>query len=483
MSRARPARFISLGLLGLLAALAGCATIEPPAADRGTTTVAAPFDVIPWPERDAACFDHPLWQTALQQSANRLVITVAEQRGGKLVSSRRSVPITRLSTHPVPQGLVSEFQLRITEPPPEPGRRFAFFSSRTPVVIETDLALDLATTNRSSVPSFAATTTLSFERLWPFHVTSPSPNPAPPNVTVITPVATRIFPADATIVRVWPLPPGVPLRGYAVTLRPIAGRVYTLTTLKRLRDDGWQIIESGLNLGRDFALRQQAPATPPPPLTPLTPLTPPTPATRATPAAIGARLATEVDQSFAELAFALEAVVGRLDAERADQARPPILIVGFSGGALAAPAIAARLEPRVAAAVLVGGGADISRILQTSSLVSSGLSLQPGAPSLNPADAEALGSAYLQSTALDPVKTAPRLAGLPVLMLHAADDRIVPAPTGERLYTLLGRPERWTLDTGHELLFWRLSAYANDIAGWVRTAVPLPPPAPRRLGP
>jgi hypothetical protein len=56
-------------------------------------------------------------------------------------------------------------------------------------------------------------------------------------------------------------------------------------------------------------------------------------------------------------------------------------------------------------------------------------------------------------------------------MLHADWDEWVPASTGERLYDLLGKPDRWRLRLGgHGMLFYLLPTKAGDIASWVRAA-------------
>jgi pimeloyl-ACP methyl ester carboxylesterase len=465
-------------LAGALGA-GGCASVRPADASRGALSGAdrsAAREPIAWPERDPAAFEHPVWKAAIEHSGRELVVTFARERAGRLEVSPRRFPITRTSVARAGVGVLSEFELRISEPAPEPARRFAFVSSITPVVSEYVFApgaLGGAGSGEVVVP-------IPLE--WPFDPPAPGGRTPPeqarrPDVPVVEPRSVRLYSASATVIRVWPMPEGVAVRGYAVALRPIAGRAYTLGTLKRLRDDGWVIVEGGLGLGERFALQlRDAKAD-------------------ADLDGLGRALAAEVDEQLAELAYAVEAVLERLEAERSagrgkgvsdglDGGVPPVLVVGFSGGALAAPAVAARLgesgsgdgSGRVAGAVLVGGGAGIGRILQTSTLTQSGLAVRRGGKRIAGDDLERLNRAYLHATALDPVKTAPRLAGVPVLMLHAERDDIVPAAAGDELHRLLDRPERWVFDTGHELLFWRLSAYAGDIARWVSHNVPAAKP-------
>ena len=59
----------------------------------------------------------------------------------------------------------------------------------------------------------------------------------------------------------------------------------------------------------------------------------------------------------------------------------------------------------------------------------------------------------LRESQLDPYHTAGAIRELPVLMLHARYDQIVPASAGELLYQRLGQPERWSFASGHLGLF------------------------------
>lgn len=450
------------GLLAAVLMLAGgCATVQPESAERLASPASATSGAIAWPARDPACFEHPIWRAALEQTKDRLVVTATEERGGKLEISRRAFPITRLSATRTGVGMLTEFDLRISEPKPEPARRFAFFSSRTPVVSEFNMPVGLFTTpGAEHRPIDGSTVLVPIEMDWPFGALGQEPKPKPEATSEVpgrTVTRASVYPGDATIVRVWPPSPGVAFRGYAVALRPIAGRAYTVSALRRLSEDGWQVVESGLNLGRRFSGELSDAAT------------------DTDVATLAKSTATEVDESLAELAYGVEAVLERLDAERGGTGKPPVLMVGFSGGALATPTVAARLDPRVVGAVIVGGGVDICRIMQTSTLADYGLALKRGGKIIGGEDFERLNKAYLDATALDPAKTAPALSRVPVLMLHAAEDTIVPEGTGERLYELLGKPERWVFNTGHELMFWRLSGYSGDIARWVREHVPAGP--------
>jgi predicted esterase len=72
---------------------------------------------------------------------------------------------------------------------------------------------------------------------------------------------------------------------------------------------------------------------------------------------------------------------------------------------------------------------------------------------------------------MDATHTAPEMAGIPVLMLHATRDRAVPSETGEALWRLLERPERWASGVGHEMIFVMLPTQAGRMQAWIERAV------------
>jgi pimeloyl-ACP methyl ester carboxylesterase len=147
----------------------------------------------------------------------------------------------------------------------------------------------------------------------------------------------------------------------------------------------------------------------------------------------------------------------------------PIIIAGFSFGALMAPTLAARLGDDVAAVVLVGGGADLPRIAAESTFNWSWHPMLRGRL-LSARDYRVLRDEYRARTNLDPYATAPLLRNRPVLVVQARWDRIVPARYGDLLWERLGRPERWMFRGGHLMLFWRLEKYADPIARWAHEA-------------
>src|SRR5262249_17140887 len=81
----------------------------------------------------------------------------------------------------------------------------------------------------------------------------------------------------------------------------------------------------------------------------------------------GLKPAGIIDNRVAEIAYAVEGVIDFLEDQNPDRlVGKPIAIMGYSAGALAGPAVAARLHDRVAAVVLVGGGANLLDISQRS---------------------------------------------------------------------------------------------------------------------
>lgn len=187
---------------------------------------------------------------------------------------------------------------------------------------------------------------------------------------------------------------------------------------------------------------------------------------------VAGRTAELVDRTIAENAYAAEAALEYLRRERPEIPQSPLVVVGMSAGALAAPAVAARLAARVSAVVLVAGGADLFDIAQHSSLKRVGITFRtdeqtPAPESLMPA----LHAAYLRRTRLDPWAVAPSLARTPVLTIFARGDGIVPTSNGDLLWERLGRPDRTTFRLGytepHYELFYCLSRHAGEIARWI----------------
>ncbi len=188
-------------------------------------------------------------------------------------------------------------------------------------------------------------------------------------------------------------------------------------------------------------------------------------------------VARAVDRRLAEWAYAAEAMFEYLDDRGGATPSKPAVLVGCSLGAIAAPTIVARLPDRFEAAVLIGGGANVLKITQRSSLTDAGLELLTTGGSLSSSDRHELFDRYLDASRLDPHHTAAAMGGIPVLVVHAIFDRIVPASTGRALYEQLDRPERWSFPVGHLGLFWLLPSQSARIAEWIGAQVPSDPAA------
>lgn len=100
------------------------------------------------------------------------------------------------------------------------------------------------------------------------------------------------------------------------------------------------------------------------------------------------------------------------------------------------------------------------------------------------AQVDRLLAAYRTQAPLDSANVAPLLgpagANVPSLLIVGTTDRAVPAATGEELWQLLGKPERWSIAGGHEWLFLTLPGRLPKLADWLdsKLAPTFPRPAP-----
>jgi fermentation-respiration switch protein FrsA (DUF1100 family) len=136
-----------------------------------------------------------------------------------------------------------------------------------------------------------------------------------------------------------------------------------------------------------------------------------------------------------------------------------IAVVGLSFGALYVPAIAAQ-ERGLAAAVLVDGGGDL-RSLLAHNVERAGFS------ALAPV-AGVLGARLLRP--LEPLRHAPRVAPVPLVMINATEDELVPRENALALYAVAQEPKSlvW-LEVGHVHLGDRV--LLGRVVGAVRKAL------------
>lgn len=192
------------------------------------------------------------------------------------------------------------------------------------------------------------------------------------------------------------------------------------------------------------------------------------------------RLANRIDNHLADRAYAMEALIAYVEAQRPELLVGPRILVGMSAGAIALPTVAARIGP-VDAAVLIGGGEHVAAIIAGSPLFRQHIELvdaplesgQPDDRDLPLLQCESLekraefADAVLRKSKVDPRYAAAALKGTPILMLQARYDDIVPAATGESMYESLGRPERWRYRTGHIGLTLLMPWKINYVLDWM----------------
>lgn len=186
-------------------------------------------------------------------------------------------------------------------------------------------------------------------------------------------------------------------------------------------------------------------------------------------------LAKHVDDRLAEHAYAIEAALAYLAEQLPEVPSQPAVLMGFSAGALVAPAVAARLPERFDAAVLVCGGANLLDIAQRSELTDGGLKVRWGHGRGTPADVQRLNGLFLAYSRLDPYHTAAYLGTTPVLHVHGVADGIVPADCGDLLYERLNRPERIEFPLGHKGVFFLLPSQGGRLLTWVNRTVAASP--------
>lgn len=191
----------------------------------------------------------------------------------------------------------------------------------------------------------------------------------------------------------------------------------------------------------------------------------------ATPQGAADLIAGQFGFSFAAWAAANRAAVDFVSARVPGLADVPVVITGYSLGTLASPATAALLGDRVGAIVLVGGAADLPRLMLRSTALRGDWPERDLLRSLPQAERDEVLDAARDALAVDPYRLTPGLRGRPVLMVHARRDRIVPSDLGDLLWERLGRPERWSIPGGHLQLFLRLGSMRGRIVDWVEAAL------------
>ena len=191
-----------------------------------------------------------------------------------------------------------------------------------------------------------------------------------------------------------------------------------------------------------------------------------------------AQIAVLFDDELADWPYSLEAVLQYLARHRPDVRQAPTAVMGFSIGAIALPAVVARMPDRFEAAVLVAGGANLLEVSHRTDKPDSGINLNWVNAQPRDEDWQTLYAAYLAHARLDPYHTAAALTGMPSLIYHGSFDRVVPASTGELLFARLGEAQRHVFPVGHQhLLRVVMRLQAEQIARWTEAALTASPEA------
>lgn len=191
------------------------------------------------------------------------------------------------------------------------------------------------------------------------------------------------------------------------------------------------------------------------------------------PLVIADAIASAVDLRLAEHAAAAVALVETLDTLRPELDQRPLLITGFSAGALTAPTVAARLRERfperTVMVLLVGGGGSLLDIAQGSTLTNGGIRLkEPGGPEPTPQQLAEVASCYESASRLDPLKAAAALRDIPILHIYADKDTVVPTAAAERFNAAHGSVDRLVHKGDHDTLFYFLNSQASRVRSWLR---------------
>ncbi len=412
---------IAAALFALAAGSCGCAVRQAADPLRASAVHCETPASFVWPERDTAEVESRI---AMQPGKHRLYVAGLDDLRGKVRPYIWSGEVEVLCRRPSGRGLLCEVRRVDSEPAWYDPRVFMFYTSQTPVM-RADRTL----------------TTL------------------PPGLRELDGT-----PMDGVIYRLRPESRGVPgTRGIVVALRPLSGSTYIRPVIAELRDRGWTVIESSLGFGlsgvgdeRDAKNDQDLEN-------------------------YGRHIGQIANERLSEWAYGCEAMVDMVRRERPALEDKPVVVVGFSAGAIGAPTVAARLAEQcgggggvggVAGVVLVGGGVNIARIAQTSSLSDFGFGVTFQGKKLTGEKLDRFSDAYLEAATLDSYHTAAALRRTPALILQADADDIVPVEAGHALYEQLGCPERWVFGGGHELLFLELGFFDNQIADWIDGHVP-----------
>lgn len=185
------------------------------------------------------------------------------------------------------------------------------------------------------------------------------------------------------------------------------------------------------------------------------------------------QIAADLDNRSAEAAYAVQAAAKFVIGQDSALVDKPRIIIGMSGTAIALPTIVAYEPQAYDATVLIGGGANSFRIAIESSyrdwIDSIQIYSDVGPPDTNhyPPWLFTYEEMYQSHSRLDGVHTAESMSHNLTLMIHGSSDTAVPASSGDLLWEKLGKPERWVMPVGHELLFAAIPLRMVAILDWL----------------
>lgn len=187
----------------------------------------------------------------------------------------------------------------------------------------------------------------------------------------------------------------------------------------------------------------------------------------------GRMLAGVIDQRIAEHAYASQALIEESDRINPELADKPIVVFGFSAGALVAPAVVARLHEaypdRAIALIMLGGGGDVLSASLQSVFEEAKINFTPrDGPKPTQSQLDELVTHYRAASKLDPLTLAPVIRDLPTLHLYAARDTVVPTSSARAFNEAHGHVDRLVHPLNHETLFYFAAGEAGRIKSWLR---------------
>ncbi len=182
---------------------------------------------------------------------------------------------------------------------------------------------------------------------------------------------------------------------------------------------------------------------------------------------VGREIAEDVDSLLAEHAYAAEAVLAYIKEFRSDLPRP-IVLAGFSAGALVVPSVALRIKEDIGAMVLVSPVSHIYELGRKSEISNGGMNfLSRDGFEITGVFLDEVGAHYLANSKLDAHHIVSRLADIPTLVIYADNDTWVPTALTRAFLADIGMPDRIVHSGGHRTLFFFLKGQMRRVDRWL----------------